>query len=217
MGEGLVAELREHRPYKPGPEWWLLDHLAADADDGTRRTMCGYEYMAEKTHAPRRTIYRWLAKLREAGYLVVVENACPWVDGNGVMRFSGRPAGGAKGSPGRRAVYEIQIPATVIERAIDHLSDSDITGDGCHGGARDSRFVPDGGIGHNDRRVPLDKPGESQESGRRVPLMAPPYMDPIGRATVEGAWLRPDQKRGDEDEQEKNTLPECEARRAPAA
>lgn len=93
MGYRLLHEVVSSRPPKPGPEWWLLLDLAWDANDMTRQTACGYEYMAERTQAPRSTIFRWLKKLSDGGLLKVVSHS----------RSAGRGGG-----DGKRAVYEIQ-------------------------------------------------------------------------------------------------------------
>ena len=63
----LVREALMTQPPKPGAEWPLLLHLADDADDGTRWTACGVEYMMGRTHAPKSTVMRWLKTLRESG------------------------------------------------------------------------------------------------------------------------------------------------------
>lgn len=102
MGLALAQEIASGRPPKPGPEWWLLLDLALDADDKTRRTACGYEYMAERSQASRPTIYRWLQKLTEAGLITVAQRS----------RSAGR-----NGGKGERAVYEIQVPPRVVDRA----------------------------------------------------------------------------------------------------
>jgi len=68
-----------------------------------------------------------------------------------------------------------------------------------------------------DRRVPLGDPAESQDFGRRVPEVAPPITDPSVLAEAEGAQVRPDQNRIDEEEPNPLVGPEREARRAPAA
>lgn len=106
MGALLLAEIVEGAPLNPGREWWLLLRLALDADDTTRRTMPGYEFMAEQMGAPRSTVYRWLASLHEQGILRTVEHS----------------AGGRQGTKGRRAVYEIQVPSRLAARVAQHLS-----------------------------------------------------------------------------------------------
>ena len=103
MGYRLTRQVMEARPPRPGPEWWLLYELAVDASDQTRRTACGYEYMAKRTHAPRSTIFRWLAKLADDGLITVVSHS----------RSPGR-----NGGTGERAVYEIQVPSMRPESAV---------------------------------------------------------------------------------------------------
>lgn len=107
MGYALAEEIASGRPRNPGPEWWLLLDLALDADDRTRRTACGYEYMAERTQAPRSTIFRWLARLADDGLLQVISHS----------RSAGR--GGGKGE---RAVYEVQVPSRVAARVTAALN-----------------------------------------------------------------------------------------------
>jgi len=105
VGYGLAMEITANRPAGPGPEWWLLLDLAEDADDVTRRTMCGLDYMLTRTQAPRSTVLRWLKKLRDDGLIVTVEKA----------------AGSAAGRKGKRAVYEIQVPPRLAARAASRL------------------------------------------------------------------------------------------------
>ena len=106
MGAILAEEILSNRPPKPGPEWWLLLDLALDADDVTRLTACGFDYMQQRTQASRRTVYLWLRKLREDGLIAVVSHS----------RSGGR--GGAKGE---RAVYEVQVPPRLTERIAGYL------------------------------------------------------------------------------------------------
>lgn len=108
MGYVLADEVRTSRPPKPGPEWWLLLDLARDADDTTRRTACGFDYMAEHTQASRATVFRWLQKLTADGLIKVVQHS----------RSAGR--GGGKGE---RAVYEIQVPPKVVARVTAALNE----------------------------------------------------------------------------------------------
>lgn len=103
MGYRLTQEIMAARPLRPGPEWWLLLDLAMDASDRTRRSACGYEYMARRTGAPRSTIFRWLRKLADDGLLKVVSHS----------RSAGR-----SGGKGERAVYLIQVPAVRPESAV---------------------------------------------------------------------------------------------------
>ena len=95
VAAALVDMLLASRPPKPGPEWWLLLDLAADADDETRQTMPGYSYMAARTQAPRSTIYRWLGSLHKQGLVRTVRHS----------------TGGAEGTEGERAIYEILVSA----------------------------------------------------------------------------------------------------------
>jgi hypothetical protein len=92
VGAYLAAELIERRPPNPGPEWWLLLDLAADANDQTRRTAPGLDWMLKRTQASERTIYRWIAKLRADGLLRTVQHS---------------KSGGSYGGKGERAVYEV--------------------------------------------------------------------------------------------------------------
>jgi hypothetical protein len=97
MGYELVQKLAASRSRNTGPEWWLLVDLALDADDDTGYTSPGYEYMAARTQAPHSTIFRWLRKLREDGWIRVARKA----------------SGGRGGAAGRRTVYQVQIPPQV--------------------------------------------------------------------------------------------------------
>lgn len=197
VGYGLVVEIASNRPPSPGPEWWLLLDLAMDADDVTRRTACGFDYMMERTQAPRSTVHRWLKKLRDDGLLVTAEKA----------------AGGAVGRKGKRAVYEIQVPPRLAARVSAHLSQVS------PGGTRVGKSGLTG-ADQTSSRVGSHRAGpDPPQNGRLVsPAVRPPIQDPLRRTPVEGADLRPDQNRGDEEERKiKNSHPEREARRAPAA
>ena len=196
MGKALLAEIVRFRPPGPGPEWWLLCDLALDADDITRRTAPGLKYMTERTQAPERTVYRWLAKLTATGVLKVVQHS---------------KSAGCGGGNGVRAVYEIQVPPMLATRIRAGLASATSPESAATGGQaiRDGIQVP--------QLVAGECPTRPSYVSNHLPLAAaPPLQDPIGRAPVEGAWLRPDQDRGEE-EGRKNTGPECEARRAPAA
>lgn len=197
MGYALVREIASNRPLGPGPEWWLLLDLAMDADDVTRRTACGFDYMTERTQAPRSTIHRWLKKLRDDGLIVTAEKA----------------AGGAQGRKGKRAVYEIQVPPRLAARVSAHLSQVSLSG---------TRVGESGPTGADQTppRVRSHRAGPDQAANGSLvsPAVRPPIQDPLRTAPVEGADLRPDQNRGDKEERKiKNSYPEREARRAPAA
>ena len=201
MGYGLAMEITANRPSKPGPEWWLLLDPALDADDVTRQTACGYDYMAERTQAPRSTIFRWLKRLTDDGLIKVAQHS---------------KSAGCGGGKGERAVYEIQVPPKLVSRIAASLNQVSSTV-GPDSLMRSHKKGPDSepiGVSPVVRPDYPDKPDIllNQVS----PAVRPPLQDPIGRAPVEGAWLRPDQDRGEE-EGRKNTGPECEARRAPAA
>jgi hypothetical protein len=195
VGYRLVLELTAGRPMKPGPEWWLLLDLAIDADDVTRRTACGFEYMEERTHAPRSTIYRWLQQLHKDGLVVTAEKA----------------AGSAYGRKGRRAVYEIQVPPRLAARIGAQLGQVS-----AHG----TKAGESGLTGADQSRSQVwSQPvgSESARTGSLVPpTVGPPITGPHRTGTEEGACLRSEQDRGEE-EDKKNTHPERGARRAPAA
>ncbi len=202
MGYGLADEIRSFRPPKPGPEWWLLLDLAHDADDVTRRTACGYDYMAEHTQASRATVFRWLQKLAAEGLIKVIQHS----------RSAGR--GGGKGV---RAVYEVQVPPRLAARSAATLNQvspnmrpqSEI---------RSHKKGPDSDENQVAACVRPDYQANPQVTGNQVSRsMRPPLQDPIGRAPVEGARLRPDQDRSDDEQQNSFIGPECEARRALAA
>ena len=200
MGYGLVREITANRPAGPGPEWWLLLDLAEDADDMTRRTMCGLDYMLTRTQAPRSTVLRWLKKLRDDGLIVTVERA----------------AGSAAGRKGKRAVYEIQVPPRLAARTAEHLglvpgSETRLMDSGLTGGDQtEPAGNGDSGLSEWDQSWP-----ESEVWSHQV--RPPTTGTSSDGAPLEGADLRSDQDRG-ENEERKNTLgPECEARRAPAA
>lgn len=208
MGDALIAELLKYRPPKPGEEWWLLLDLAADAGSD-RRTACGFEYMAERTKASRATIYRWLAKLTEAGLIVVVERS---------------KSAGRNGGKGRRAVYEIQIPpAWTAAAAARLLKDAELLNGVSQKGTRFSS-EPEGAAPnrvspcmrpHSDDKTAGQPRGGANGVSRS---MRPPGQDPLRTAPVEGAWLRPDQDLRSDDKDKKIFVgPEREARRAPAA
>jgi hypothetical protein len=186
MGYRLLDQIMKVRPKRPGPEWWLLYELARDASDRTRRTACGYDYMVEQTGAPRSTIFRWLAKLADAGLLTVVSHS----------RSAGR-----NGGTGERAVYEIQVPSMRLESAV----------------IRSHKKGPDS-VGNEVSSVGPESPAELGVSRNQVPSMRPPTTDASHRTgTGEGARLRSEQDRSEEEEDKKNTYPERAARRAPAA
>ena len=202
MGYLLAQEVASNRPPSPGPEWWLLLDLAMDADDTSRQTACGYDYMAERTQASRPTIYRWLQRLTEAGLITVAQRS---------------KSAGRNGGKGVRAVYEIQVPprlAARAEAALNQVSccvrpDSEM---GSH------KKRPDSALNQVSSRVRPDSGTEPQVGGNGVSRsMRPPLQDPIGRAPLEGAWLRTDQDRSEEENKIKKSHPERGARRAPAA
>ena len=169
MGCALMAELVANRPPSPGPEWWLLLDLAADADDLTRRTMPGYDYMTGRHHAPRATVYRWMKKLHDAGLVVTVEKS----------------AGASSGKKGKRAVYEIQVSPAIAARIAAHLArESGLTGGDPTVSAEDAtRVSPDGTrVGQNGVR-----------GGSRVSqLVGPPIYGPVSETPAEGAQERRD-------------------------
>lgn len=193
VGYRLLHDLLRRCPAKPGPEFLLLLHLADDASDATGQTACGYEYMAERTKASRATIFRWLQKLTAADLLKVTEHS----------RSPGR-----SGGDGRRAVYEIQVPGQRNEVS-DVRPESAVI--------RSHKKGPDS-KGKQVSAVRPEYPAELGFSGNQVSGMRPPTTDTSHRpGTGEGAQLRSGQDRSDEEGQEKNTHPEREARRAPAA
>ncbi len=201
MGYGLLDEILSARPLKPGPEWWLLLDLARDADDTTRRTACGYDYMVTRTQAPRSTIFRWLKRLADDGLLKVVQHS---------------RSAGCGGGKGVRAVYEIQVPARLAGRIAAHLNQVSPTV-GPDSVLRSHKKGPDSEPIEVSPVMGPDYPAKPDISPNQVsPAMRPPIQDLIGRAPVEGAGLRSDQDRGEE-EREKNIGPEREARRALAA
>lgn len=189
VGYALVREIAASRPPSPGPEWWLLVDLAIDADDVTRRTACGFDYMMERTSAPRSTVLRWLKKLREAGLIMTAEKS----------------AGGSAGRKGKRAVYEIQVPPALAARIAAELS---------RVSQKETRLRQPESTG---RVSPAVGPVSAENGSRVSPAVRPPLQDPIGRAPVEGARLRPDQDRIDEEQEDPFVGPEREARRALAA
>ena len=196
MGYGLVREIAANRPPSPGPEWWLLIDLALDADDTTRRTACGFDYMMERTQAPRSTILRWLKKLRDDGLIVTAEKA----------------AGSALGRKGKRAVYEVQVPPRLAARVTAQLSQVS---------PRGTRVGESGltGADQTPSRVRSQRMGPDPAENRTLvsPAVRPPLQDPLRTAPGEGACLRPDQDHVDEDEQDFFVGLERGARKAPAA
>ena len=201
VGYRLAEEILSARPPKPGPEWWLLMDLVMDADDVTRRTACGLDYMLTRSQAPRSTVFRWLKRLADEGLIKVVQHS---------------RSAGCGGGKGERAVYEIQVPPSLVIRiAADLIQVSPVVRP--ESVMRSHKKGPDSEPIEVSLVVGPDYPAETDISSIEVPpAVRPPLQDPIGRAPVEGAWLRPDQDRGEE-EGRKNTGPECEARRAPAA
>ena len=201
MGYELVREALMTQPPKPGAEWPLLLHLADDADDGTRWTACGVEYMMGRTHAPKSTVMRWLKTLRESGLIRVVSHS---------------KSAGCGGGKGKRAVYEISIPPEVLRRPAAHLNQVSPTV-GPDSLMRSHKKGPDSEPIEVSPVVGPDYPDKPDVLLNQVsPAVRPPLQDPIGRTPVEGAWLRPDQNRSDEEER-KTIGPERGARRAPAA
>jgi len=196
-----LDEILSARPLKPGPEWWLLLDLARDADDTTRRTACGFDYMADRTQAPRSTIFRWLKRLADDGLLKVVQHS---------------RSGGCSGGKGVRAVYEIQIPARLAGRIVEHLNQVS-PAVGPDSVLRSHKKGPDSEPIEVSSAMGPDYPDEPDILPNQVsPAVRPPLQGPVGRAPVEGAGLRPDQDRIDE-EQESFVGLERGARRAPAA
>jgi predicted transcriptional regulator len=201
VGFGLAEEVASSRPPKPGPEWWLLLDLAMDADDVTRQTACGYEYMASRTQAPRSTVFRWLKRLADAGLIKVVQHS---------------KSGGCGGGKGERAVYEIQVPPRLAARIGATLNQVSPRV-GPDSALRSHKKGPDSEPIQVSPIVRPDYPAEPDIPTNQVsPAVRPPIQDPIGRAPLEGAELRTDQDRS---EKEDNPFvgPEREARRAPAA
>ena len=202
MGYRLTQQIMEARPPRPGPEWWLLYEMAMDASDRTRRTACGYEYMAERTQAPRSTIFRWLARLADDGLLQVISHS----------RSAGR--GGGKGE---RAVYEVQVPSRVAARVTAALNQvpSSVRPDSV---LRSHKKGPDSTGNQVSPGVGPDSGANWQVGGNQVPpAVRPPLQDPTGRASVESDHLRSDQDHGEEEVQGPPIGPEREARRALAA
>jgi len=202
MGYLLAQEIASNRPPSPGPEWWLLLDLAMDADDTSRQTACGYDYMADRTLASRATVFRWLKKLTDEGLIRVVQHS----------KSAGR--GGGKGE---RAVYEIQVPPRLAARMLATLNQvspcmrpqSEI---------RSHKKGPDSGANEVAAKVRPDSEANPQVGGNQVSRsMRPPLQDPLRTAPVEGAGLRPDQDRIDGEERNPFAGPQREARRAPAA
>jgi len=191
MGYLLAKEVAAGRPPKPGPEWWLLLDLALDADDVTRQTACGYEYMAAQTQAPRSTIFRWLRRLTNAGLLKVVQHS---------------QSKGRGGGPGLRAVYEIQVPARVTARSAGQV-------------IRSHKKGPDSAGNQVSQLVGPDSEGDLGVSGNHVSSAARPPLprDLNGQVPLENASRRSDQDRSDEKDEQKTPAPQREARRAPAA
>jgi len=183
VGYALAEEIAANRPFKPGPEWWLLLDLALDADDTTRRTMCGFDYMTERTQAPRSTVFRWLKKLHDDGLITTVEKA----------------AGSSAGKKGKRAVYEIQVPPRLTARIAGHLG---LVSPAV--GPESPSLVPRGGTTLDQSGMAsLVSPAVGPESAGNAslvsPAMGPPLQHPIGPAPMEGARERSDQDRIDKD------------------
>lgn len=179
MGYELVAEIMTFRPARPGPEWWLLYELAQDADDGTRRTACGLEYMMARTHAPKSTVSRWLQKLTSDNLIRVARRS----------RSAGR-----NGGKGERAVYEIQIPPALVDQVTATLNRvpvvrSDSSFD-AHKKGNDYRDI-------DASRMGTDSGANPQVSGNRFPKVRPPLYGPLGDALAEGAKLRSGQDLSD--------------------
>lgn len=202
MGYEIVQELLRAWPPGNAPEWRLLLNLADDADDRTRQTAPGLEFMMERTYATERTVYRWLAKLADDGWIRVVEHS---------------KSAGRNGGKGRRAVYFIPITAMSTDGSRTHLEAGIEARMTCHGGAGDSGSRPDGN--HLTPWMSGDCPTRPDYgSNHLTPAVSPPLQDPLRTAPVEGAGLRPDQDRIEEEGPKiKNSHPEREARRALAA
>jgi len=179
-----------NRPANPPPEWWLLLDLAADADDITRLTACGFEYMERRTQASRPTIYRWLKKLHDGGMVKTVSRS---------------KSGGRGGSKGQRAVYEIQVPPRFAARIGAQLASGPERVIRSHGGRRDS-----GGADANQvsQLVRPDCRLSATLEPRKViqvsPAVRPSIEDPVRPGPVEGARRQSGQKRITE---EKNRNP----------
>ena len=178
MGDLLAREIAAYRPAGPGPEWWLLLDLAFDADDVTRQTAPGLDYMTSRTQAPRSTVFRWLKKLTDAGLLKVVHHS----------RSAGR--GGGKGE---RAVYEIQVPPRLAAQVAAHLNqvspavrpDSALRS---HGGRPD---YPPNEVSPAVGPHSGGRPGVSLN--QVSPAVRPPLLGPVSAGPVEGATIGPDQ------------------------
>lgn len=195
-------EITANRPPKPGPEWWLLMDLALDADDVTRRTACGYEYMAERTQAPRSTIFRWLKKLADDGLIKVAQHS---------------KSAGCGGGKGERAVYEIQVPPRLAGRIAATLNQVSPRV-GPDSLLRSHKKGPDSVPIEVPSVVGPDYPDKTGVTSNQVPpAVRPPLQGPVGHTPLEGADLRSDQDRSDDEERKNIIGPECEARRAPAA
>lgn len=197
MGAALVHELVTYRPRtKLRPEWALLLDLAADADDVTRLTAPGFQYMQDRSPVSRRTLYYWLRKLREAGMVRVVSHS---------------RSGGRSGGKGWRAVYEIQVPAGLTAQIAGHL-ESDTPRAGCNEDVPDISTGTTGQLPATGIRCKEKAPGSAdsaaawyderhQDSPRPVtgetppviqvqPLSAPPLYTPVSGTSVEGAQTR---------------------------
>jgi len=200
VGYRLLREALVNRPPKIGPEWPLLLDLADDADDNTRQTACGLDYMMERTQAPRSTVFRWLKKLASDGHIRVAQHS----------RSAGR-----SGGKGERAVYEIQAPPRAVERTRAHLNQVP----SCvrpESEMRSHKKGPDSGVNEVSPIVGRDSGTDPQVGGNQVsPAVGPPIQDPLRAAPVEGAHLRRDQVQDRSDEEgQKIFAPERGARRA---
>lgn len=85
MGWKLAEEVAAARPAKPGPEWWTLLDIAIDANDESRRSMLGQDFLMVRARCSKATLYRRMEALELAGLVKTVRRA----------------------APGTRAVYEI--------------------------------------------------------------------------------------------------------------
>lgn len=79
VGWKLAEEIAVTRPEHPGPEWWTLLDIALDARDGTRQSMCGHQYLTARGKCSRRTVYRRLKALADAGLIRVARKSAPGV------------------------------------------------------------------------------------------------------------------------------------------
>lgn len=168
MGWRLAEEIAWARPERPGPEWWTLMDIAQDARDDTRQGMPGHEYLMARGKCSKRTLYRRLKTLTDAGLLTVARRS----------------------APGVRAIYEIEVIHRLPETGATN-ADTRSPVDNPPASATNADTRPEvDGCHFGPQRVPETGPTGASVSGTHAvsitPSLHPSNLSPVVGGAVEG-------------------------------